>query len=56
MYYVIGVPIILLLSIGFGFLMAKKMESIGAGKVMAALGFTMLMILLLLIRFLMNNT
>ncbi len=55
MYYAVTVPIVILLSVGIGFFMAKKFESIGTGKVFAALSFFMLMVVTLLIRFIMNQ-
>ncbi|NQV11853.1 hypothetical protein HQ524_00665 [Candidatus Uhrbacteria bacterium] len=54
MYYAVTLPIVVLLSIGFGFLMAKQFESIGTGKVLAAFGFCFLVMLVLLIKFIIN--
>ena len=56
MYYVIGVLISILVAIAFGFFMAKKMESIGAGKVFASLGFLMAIIILFLIKLIIDKT
>ena len=46
MYYVIGAPLVIILAFGFGFLMAKRMESVLLGKVFGAFGLILFTILL----------
>lgn len=49
MFYIIGVPIILILSVSVGGYMAKKKESLGTGKVYGYLTLTVLTLIFLLI-------
>ncbi len=51
MIFLIGVPLAILASIGFGFLMVKQSESILLGKIWGAFGFLILMMLLVAIAF-----
>lgn len=49
-YYVIGVPLVIILAVGFGALMAKKMESVLLGKVFGAFMLLFLVVLLFGVR------
>lgn len=44
MLYWIGVPLIIILSTVFGFVMAKRKESVGTGKVYGFLFFLLLVV------------
>ena len=52
MVFLIGIPLILLLSFGVGAFTAKKFEDLGIGKVYAVLTFTLGMVVLVAIWFL----
>ncbi|MEK7108235.1 MAG: hypothetical protein AAB898_01035 [Patescibacteria group bacterium] len=54
MMFVIGVPLVILLSIGFGFLMVKKTESILLGKIYGAFALLFLMMVLIALAFLLR--
>jgi len=44
-YYLVGIPLIFILSVLFGAIMAKKMESVGTGKVFGYLALALLTLL-----------
>ena len=47
MYYLITIPLALLVSVGFGFMQVKRTEDIGTGKVQAFLLLTVLILILI---------
>jgi len=48
-YFAIGIPIVILLTVAVGLWAAKKLESVLLGKMVAALAFLLFMSLLLFI-------
>lgn len=54
MYYAITFPLAILLSIGIGFLTAKKFESISTGKILSALSMMLFTMLVFFIKYIVS--